>query len=76
MINVCVQMRSRWLYRNPNQRLSGFALKTDWREVPGSIPDSACLPSRSEFSVIFSKTRVNTGLDRLETPSPRRAYHL
>ena len=36
-------------------------LKTGRREVPGSNPGRACRPSRSEFSVVFSETRVNTG---------------
>ena len=36
------------------------ALTTGRREVPGSNPGRACLPSRSEFSVVFSETRVNT----------------
>ena len=31
------------------------------REVPGSFLGRACRPSRSEFSVVFSETRVNTG---------------
>ena len=31
------------------------------REVPGSIPDRASRPSRSEFSMVFSETRLNTG---------------
>ena len=35
--------------------------KTDRREVPGSFLGRACRPSRSEFSVVFSETRVNTG---------------
>ena len=30
------------------------------REVAGSIPGRACRPSRSEFSVVFSETRINT----------------
>ena len=34
-------------------------LKTGRREVPGSNPGSACRPSRSEFFVLFSETRVN-----------------
>ena len=25
------------------------------------IPDRACRPSRSEFSLVFNETRVNTG---------------
>ena len=37
------------------------ALKTGRREVPGSNPGRACRPSRSEFSVIFSENRLNTG---------------
>ena len=39
----------------------GCALKTGKREVPGSISRRACRTSRSEFSVVFSKTRVNKG---------------
>ena len=38
-------------------------LENGRREVPGSIPGRAC---RSEFSVVFSETRVNTGYDSLE----------
>ena len=48
--------------------------KTGRQEVPCSIPGRACRPSRSEFSVVFSETRVNTGQDPLERP-PRRASH-
>ena len=46
-----------------NGPTSGTAvtLKTGRREVPGSNPGRACRPSRSEFSVVFSETRVNTG---------------
>ena len=40
---------------------SDSALKTYRREVPGSIPNRACRPSRSEFSVFFSETRENAG---------------
>ena len=36
-------------------------LKTGRREVPGSNPGRTCQPSRSEFSVVFSETLVNTG---------------
>ena len=36
-------------------------LKTGKREVPCSNPGRACRPSRSEFSVVISETRVNTG---------------
>ena len=41
-------------------RRSGSALKNGRREVTGSIPDRACQPNFSEFSVVFSETRVNT----------------
>ena len=37
------------------------ALKTGRRESPGSNPVRDCQPSRAEFSVVFSETRVNTG---------------
>ena len=40
---------------------SAVTLKTGRLEVPGSNPGRACRPSRSEFSVVFSETRVNTG---------------
>ena len=50
-------------------------LKTGRREVPGYNPGCACRPSRSEFSVVFSEIRVNTGYDPLERP-PRRVIHL
>ena len=40
------------------------------REVPGSITGCACRPCRSEFSVVFSETRVDTGWDPLERPLP------
>ena len=36
------------------------------QEVPGSIPGYACRPNRSEFSMIFSETRVNTGWNPIE----------
>ena len=50
-------------------------LKTGRREVLGSNPGRACRPKRSEISVIFSGTRVNTDSDPLERP-PRRARPL
>ena len=37
------------------------ALKTGRREVPGSNLDRTCRPSSSEFSLVFSETRLNTG---------------
>ena len=36
-------------------------LKTGRQEMLGPNPGRACRPSRSEFSVVFSETRVNTG---------------
>ena len=49
----------KFLHRSPTS--SGVVtLKTGRREVPGSSP-SSCRPRRSEFSVVFSETRVNTG---------------
>ena len=50
-------------------------LKTGKREVLDSNPGIACRPSRSEFSVVFSETRVSTDYDPLERP-PRRARPL
>ena len=50
-------------------------LKTGRLEVPGSKPGHACRHSRSEFSMVFSKIRVNTGQDPLERP-PKRAIIL
>ena len=38
-----------------------FCTQTGRREVPGSNLGSACRPSRSQFSVVFSEIRVNTG---------------
>ena len=40
---------------------SAATFKTGRREVPGSKPGRACQPSRSEFSVVFSETRLNMG---------------
>ena len=48
--------------------------KTGRRDGPGSFFGRACRPSRSEFSVAFSETRVNTGQDLLERP-PQKALH-
>ena len=54
---------------------TAVTLKNGRRKVPGSNPGRACRPSRAEFSVVFSETRVNTGYDPLERP-PRRALDL
>ena len=35
--------------------------KSGRREMPGSTLGRAYRPSRSEFSLVFSETRVNTG---------------
>ena len=40
--------------------------KTGRREMPVSILGRACWHRRSEFSVAFFETRVNTGLDSLD----------
>ena len=40
-------------------KLSVLGPTSDRREVPGSFLDHACRPSRSEFSVVLSETRVN-----------------
>ena len=45
---------------------TAVTLKTGRREVPGSNPGRACRSSRSEFLVVFSETRVNTGYGLLE----------
>ena len=57
----------------PLLRLCGSALKTGRREVPGSIPARACRPNYSEFSVVFSETRLNTGLKK--TPHGEHPTH-
>ena len=56
--NICKSIR-----RSKNCPTSGTAvtLKTGRPVVPGSNPSRACRPSRSEFSVVFSETSVNTG---------------
>ena len=43
------------------QWLSGSEFKTGRQEMPGLIPGRACQPSRSEFSIASSETRVNKG---------------
>ena len=40
---------------------TAVTLKTGRRENLASSPRCACQPSRSEFSVVFSETRLNTG---------------
>ena len=41
-------------------------LKSGRREVAGSNPGRAYRPSRSDLSVVFSETRVDTVYDPLE----------
>ena len=61
---------------NPFEILSSRAFCAQCRrEVTGSISGRACWPSRSEFSMIFTETRVNTGQDPLGK-LPRRAFHI
>ena len=40
---------------------TAVTLETGRWEVPGSNPSRACRPSRSEFSMVFSETRLNSG---------------
>ena len=44
-------------------------------EVPSSISSRGCWPNRSQFSVVFSKTCVNTGYDSLESSQWRAFLH-
>ena len=50
-----------------------FCAPTGRREFPGLILGRVCRHSLSEFSVVLSETRVNTGKDPLEKPT-RRAF--
>ena len=61
------------LYDGPTSGIA-VTLKTGRREVSGSNPGRACRPSRSEFSVVFSETRVNEVWDPFER-LPRREFH-
>ena len=56
-------MHSKTIFHACSNRICGrvVSLETGRREVPGSNLGRACRPSRSEFSVVFSETRVNTG---------------
>ena len=56
-----VMHRCQTVRPRPHQWLSGSAPKIGRRGVPGSILGRASLPTRSEFSVVFSETRLNTG---------------
>ena len=79
-ISITTSFRSCWisltfsLNLNSNDISShqwpgGSVFWTSRREVTCSIPERACRPRRSEFSMFFSKTRVNT--DPLERFSRR-----
>ena len=59
----------------PHQCWSGYSFKAGRRVVPSSINGRACRPSRSEFFVVFSEKRANTGWDHLKRP-PRRVFPL
>ena len=52
----------------PHQWHSGNAQKLEDERCPGSNPGRTCRPSRSEFSMVFSETRINAGYDPLERP--------
>ena len=52
------------MYQSPTSGAKS-ELKTGKQEVPGTIPSCAYQPSHSEFSVVFCKTPVNTGLGSL-----------
>ena len=58
--------------RQPHQWLSGSVLKIGRQELPGSILACACRSNRSEFSLVFSETRINMSQSSLER-SPGRA---
>ena len=60
---------------SPHLWRSGTILKAGRREVPGSNPNRACRPSRSDFSVVFSETRVNMGWDPIERPPREGAFY-
>ena len=51
-------------HQNPNPAAlpvaERFCSRTGRREVPGSIVGRACRPSRSELSLVYSETRINT----------------
>ena len=61
VIFTVVSYNTQFANQVPHLLRSGSALKTGRRVLPRSIPDLACRPSCSEFSVVFSKTRLNTG---------------
>ena len=64
-----------WIVIKTNSSALCSARKTGGWEVPGSILSRACQPSRSRFSVVFSKARVNTRLDPLERLPPPNGGH-
>ena len=45
----------------PHHRQSGSGLKDGRKKMPGSISGRACQSSRLKFSLVFSKTCLNTG---------------
>ena len=48
------------LLQKPHQWQSDSAFKAGRQEMPGSNPGRICRLSRSEFSMVFSETLVNT----------------
>ena len=62
------QHEAKFLVVQLHQWPSSFAFKASKWEVLDSILGRACRPSCSEFSVVFSETRVNTGQDPLKRP--------
>ena len=57
-------------YRYTKQRTLDFLINTLlkficisklFQKVPGSVPGCVCRPSHSEFSVVFSETRLSMG---------------
>ena len=59
VIDIAIKLNN--CYYRPHQWRSANAQNWKTWEVPGSNPGCACRPSLSEFSVVFSETRVNTG---------------
>ena len=52
-----IMLSTAWV---PHQCRSSIAIKAGRREVPDLNPGRACRLSRSEFSTVFTETRVNT----------------
>ena len=59
-MNIYFLKKVYYIKELPRQLSSGSVLKTYRLEVPGSVPGRAGWPSRSEYSIVFSETCVNT----------------